>query len=123
MKKISFILILFVLFAACNNTATSDQSTETTTTEEVVYEFAEIPITGMHCDGCVNTITNALKEIDGVSDAKTSLEKEIAKVKYDPAKVDIEQFKTAIEGKGYGVGAIEIIDTKNPSAKPEEKTE
>lgn len=123
MKKILILLIAIGLFAACNNAnkakeAKTENETEAVTTKEEIIEVAIIDVTGMHCDGCVNTITKALTEIDGVSEAKVSLEYEQAKVKFSASKVSEEDFKTAIEGKGYGVGNIEIKKIEDQTAQP-----
>jgi copper chaperone CopZ len=114
MKYFSFLLILFVFLAACNNTATSDQkntdNTEESTPQEGVIEIAIIDITGMHCESCEKSITDLLLEIDGVVDAKASLEHEQAKAKFEPAKVSADELKAAIIEKGYGVDNVEIIE-------------
>lgn len=118
MKKIPFILILALLIAACNNTQKTEQATEVK--KEAVkpekIEVAIIEVTGMHCDGCVNTVTKALKGLDGVQDAKVTLENEQAKVEFDPAKLGSDDLKNAIEESGYGVGDILIGE---PEKKPE----
>ena len=38
----------------------------------VKHEFA---VTGMHCGGCVNSVTRAISRVPGVKDVKVSLEK------------------------------------------------
>ena len=43
----------------------------------------ELEITGMTCDHCVKAVTNALKDVTGVSDAVVSLEKKQATVTAD----------------------------------------
>lgn len=118
MKKLSYLIILIII-TACTNT-TNQNNTETTTTQKGVIEIAVFDVTGMHCDGCVNTITTVLTDIEGTSNAKVSLELEQAKVKFEPAKVTIEEMKAAIESKGYTVGEIEIIKLDKPAGEPVE---
>ncbi|MCK5078606.1 MAG: heavy-metal-associated domain-containing protein [Bacteroidales bacterium] len=128
MKKISFLLILVLIVAACNNTANTDQTntdqTNTDNTEaiqqEAVIEVAIITVSGMNCGGCETTIAGALNEIDGVMDAKASFTEQQAKVKFDSSKADIEEFKAAIEGKGYTVESIEVVEYTDQSAEPTE---
>lgn len=121
MKRISFLLVLAIFIVACNNTATTEQNTNGATEEispqEGLIEIAIIDVTGMHCDGCVNTITSALSGLEGVSDAKVSLEYNQAKVKFDPAKVSADDFKAAIEDSGYGTGEIEIVQYEDQKEK------
>jgi copper chaperone CopZ len=85
-----------------------------------VIEIAVFDVSGMHCGSCEQTITNALSEIEGVTDAKASVEQEQAKVKFDPAKVSVEELQAAIEGKGYTVEEIEIIKLEEPAGTPGE---
>lgn len=124
MKKLSFLIVLIIFIAACNNSTTGDQNqavnTEQLSAQEGVIEVAVINVSGLHCESCVNTITTTLNEIDGITDAKVSLEQEQAKIKFEPAKVSMEDVKTAIEGKGYGMGEVEIISLEEPSGNPDE---
>lgn len=121
MKKLSFLLIVILFIAACNNTTTSDQTnienTEVIEATETVSEIAIIKISGMHCAGCENTITTALTALDGVKDAKVSVEMEAAKVKYDPAKVSPEDIKAAITAKGYEVVEFNTVQPKETPAE------
>lgn len=124
MKKLSFLIVLLIFIAACNNSTTGDQNqaanTEQLSAQEGVIEVAVIDVSGLHCESCVNTITTALNEIDGITDTKVSLEQEQAKFKFEPAKVSMEDVKTAIEGKGYGMGEVEIISLEEQSGNPDE---
>lgn len=64
----------------------------------------------MSCGGCVESVTNALKEIDGVTDVNVSLEAAEATVSYDEHLVSKAILRSAIVGAGYGV------DNANPVA-------
>jgi len=122
MKKISFLLILVIIVASCNNTTTDQTNTGNTeaTQQEAVIEVAIISVSGMDCGGCESTIVGALNEIDGVMDAKASFTEQQAKVKFDSSKAGIEEFKVAIEGKGYVVEGIEIVEYSDQSTEPTE---
>ena len=63
-----------------------------------------IRITGMHCQNCVNSVTNALNDIEGVS-AKVRLKDNSAEVSYD-RPVDISALKQAVEKAGFQVVSI-----------------
>lgn len=125
MKRISFLLIIFLIIAACNNTSTTNNaateneeaSTEIAAPAEASLEVAIIDVTGMHCDGCVNAITAALDELEGVEQTKVSLEYEQAKVKFETSKVSTADLQAAIESKGYGVSAIEIVKEEDQSVE------
>ncbi|NJE04668.1 heavy metal translocating P-type ATPase [Thermococcus sp. M36] len=62
-----------------------------------------IKITGMSCASCAKTIELALKELEGVKDARVNLATETAFVKFDESVVSLSQIIKAIESVGYGV--------------------
>ncbi len=55
---------------------------------------ATITVKGMSCGGCVNSVTKALKNVDGVQGAK-------ATVTFDDAKTTVLALKEAVEDAGY----------------------
>ena len=60
-------------------------------------------ISGMTCGGCVRSVTNVLKALDGVAKADVSLEKNNAVVDYDPGKVGIDQLTRSVVEAGFEV--------------------
>ena len=66
-----------------------------------------VRISGMHCQNCVNSVTNALNAIDGVS-AEVSLKDNCAEVSCD-RKVDDIDLKQAVERAGFEVLGISQV--------------
>ncbi len=64
-------------------------------------EQATLKIQGMGCSGCVNTVQEALTELDGVEKALVDLESATAMVEFDSNKVSISECKQAIQDAGY----------------------
>jgi copper chaperone CopZ len=62
-----------------------------------------IPITGMSCNGCVNSVRQALSSIPGVADAQVKVGE--AMVKYDPARTNPGALRDAITQAGYAPAA------------------
>ena len=62
---------------------------------------AQLKVTGMTCNGCVNSVKSTLLKINGISDADVDLEGGRAKVTYDPAQASVEAMITAIGQLGY----------------------
>ncbi|MFN8616162.1 MAG: heavy metal-associated domain-containing protein [Dehalococcoidia bacterium] len=60
----------------------------------------ELNITGMTCDHCVRSVTNALKDVPGVEDVTVSLEKSEAIVRGD--SVEVAALVAAVEEEEYG---------------------
>jgi len=59
----------------------------------------QLSIEGMHCDGCVRRVTNALA---GVTGARVeSVQVGSAKVAIDPAQATPEQVAAAVNGIGF----------------------
>ena len=63
-----------------------------------------LTIEGMHCEHCVNAVTNALNEIDGVV-AKVTLKSNSAEVSYD-REINEADLKNAVKKAGYEVTGI-----------------
>lgn len=62
---------------------------------------ATITVKGMTCAGCVNSVTKALKSVEGVFEANVDLEKGQATVTFDEAKTNVDALKHAVEDAGY----------------------
>ena len=58
-------------------------------------------IEGMHCDGCVNRLTKVLIALDGVVDAKVSLENKSAEIEYDENELELDDIKQAVSDAGF----------------------
>ena len=61
----------------------------------------EIPVEGMHCDGCARTLQVVLERLDGVRVAKADFASSRVRVSFDPDRVDAEQLRAQIERAGY----------------------
>ena len=68
----------------------------------IIKEFA---VQGMHCQGCVNSVTGAVKRVPGVARVDVSLEKNAATVEFDPATANPSGIVAAIEGAGFDAQA------------------
>lgn len=55
----------------------------------------------MVCTGCVQTVTKALRKVDGVSSAEVSLEKKEAIVTFDDAKTSVDSLMKATGSAGF----------------------
>lgn len=66
-----------------------------------VTETYNLKIEGMHCQNCVNRVTEAVNTIEGAS-AKVNLRKNEARIVCDRA-VELDQIIKVIERKGFTV--------------------
>jgi Cu+-exporting ATPase len=63
----------------------------------------ELPITGMTCTNCANTIQRRLKKTDGVLDANVNFASEKASVTYAPGAITRADLVVAVRQAGYDV--------------------
>ena len=57
----------------------------------------------MSCEHCSAAITRAVKALDGVSKVEVDLKSKTVEVEFDPAKLNADAIKAAIEDQGYDV--------------------
>ena len=57
-------------------------------------------IKGMHCGGCVKSVTRVLTELDGVQSADVQLEGK-ANITFDENRVSVAQLIEVIEDAGF----------------------
>ena len=67
----------------------------------IMLKRAKIKIDGMSCQHCVKTVTDAMVDLDGVSQVKVNLKIGEAKIKFEKGRLDLEQLKTAIVTAGF----------------------
>ena len=61
----------------------------------------KLKIEGMHCAGCSTRLERVLNNLEGVEEAKVSLEEKQATIKFDETKTNIENIKEAIVDAGF----------------------
>lgn len=60
-----------------------------------------LKIKGMHCEGCSTRLEKVLNNQDGVEEAKVSLEKAKANIKFDETQTSVDELKEAVEDAGF----------------------
>lgn len=64
--------------------------------------IAEIKVSGMHCNHCVDKITRFVSEVEGVSEVIVDLEARIVRVDFE-SPASLESIKEAILDSGFEV--------------------
>lgn len=62
-----------------------------------------LPVTGMSCGGCVNSVHRVLTALPGVRSVEVTLTPGQARVVYDEARVDRAALVQAVVDAGFGV--------------------
>ncbi|HWP61960.1 MAG TPA: heavy metal translocating P-type ATPase [Candidatus Binatia bacterium] len=76
------------------------------------------PVEGMTCASCVNRIERYLRKVEGVEEATVNLATETATVRFDPARVDLERLRAAVEAAGYEARIERAEAVGTPTAAP-----
>ena len=105
MKKYILIVVIALLGIAAASAYAAKPKPKT---ETVTY------VVSMHCQNCVNKITDKVSFIKGVDDLKVSLKDRTVTVKYNPAKVEEQKIVEAIEKLGYTVTKKESLKKDAP---------
>ncbi len=71
-------------------------------------QASTIPVTGMTCEACADSITQALTKLIGVESVLVDYTKKEAGVSYDTRKLNEDDIKQEIEKAGYGIGEKEV---------------
>ena len=98
--RILFLLLSFIFILSCGQGNRPQDKTATQANEVSVQEDV-LHIGKMHCEMCVASVEKGLKSVEGVEYVKVSLEDSTAIVRYDQSKSNHEDFKKAIEKRGY----------------------
>jgi len=64
-------------------------------------ETLQLKIEGLHCDGCVKSVTRMLSAIPGVEHVEVSLAEGRADLRYDAARAGPAEFRRAVERAGF----------------------
>lgn len=90
------LLTLFLVVASVAVGMAQDTKTKAKPkTETVTY------VVDMHCQNCVDKLTDRLSFLKGVKDCKISLTKKTVTLKFDPSKIEEKTFVETINKSGY----------------------
>ena len=67
----------------------------------MAYVKKDFVVEGMRCDGCVNSVTRAVRQMPGVKQVQVSLAEKRATVDYDAAAVNPAEIVAAISAAGF----------------------
>ncbi len=69
--------------------------------DAVIVAEAQVEVKGMTCQSCVRKIESGLKDEEGITWSKVSLEEKLARVRFDPSKIQAEKVAEKIGGMGF----------------------
>ncbi len=71
------------------------------------FSAVDIAVNGMTCDECVDRITEAVANLDGVHAVSVDLKEKIASVKFEVVKLKLADIEHAIAEAGFDVAGNE----------------
>jgi copper chaperone len=80
-------------------------------------ETREFAIEGMTCEGCVSTVTSALKAVPGVQSVEVSLKDKKATVLADTLQTSPKAIEDAVDKAGYKARLLTSKEGQPPSGK------
>ena len=95
--------LMIAALIGCGKT-TNEQATpkpETKAQPAVATVAATIDLPTAKCENCEKTITNAVQNVDGVTDVKVDAKNHVAKVQYIAAKTNVASLENTISKAGY----------------------
>ena len=93
MIKNAMLFLFLIVVAGCQK-AQDDKQSDTVAT-------ATIAVTTVKCEMCVDNITKALDNVEGVQKAEVDLKQKIATVQYAPTQVTLATLEGVIADAGY----------------------
>ncbi len=77
-----------------------------------------VPVKGMDCAHCTQTVRQAIAQLPGVSAVDVLLSTEKATITLDPKLVDLDAIRKAVAQAGYSVPVETAVAEEKPSASP-----
>jgi len=84
-----------------------------------MLQHIEVPVRGMDCAGCCNSVQRSIAALPGVESVDVFLASEKAVVQFDSGQADLAAIRTAVEKAGYSVPAEENagdMETAQPTS-------
>lgn len=77
--------------------------------------YRRLRVSGMDCASCANTIRTAVGGMEGVSDVRVSVTREMMSVSLDETKTPLAAVRERVESLGYGA---ELLTEDEPARRP-----
>ena len=75
-----------------------------------IFSTRTLTISGMHCQSCVGRVETALLRLSGVAEATVDLSEQKANIRFNSAKVKIDDLRASVEAEGYHILGDNIVE-------------
>lgn len=103
---ITFVAVLFLALSCTSEPKKSDKASSENTQvaiDSTRLVTVSVPVGGMTCTGCENTIKGGVSQLPGVTDVSASFKDSVATVTFDTLLTSLHSIDSVIEAKGYSV--------------------
>ena len=108
MRKLFYLLAVFLLSVSCSSgTKKAEATSEVQTISLEHLTQVKFDVKGMTCEGCEKAIMTSIKNLDGIQEVSASFTAGESVVKFDSTLVSPQLISEAISGAGYEVTGIE----------------
>lgn len=97
---VSFIFLSFLLLNSCGKKEKT-QNADTKVNDYTKTEYVEYKCENMHCSSCEETITAAVKKLEGIKEVTADAKSKIVKVFFYKDKTNNTDIQKAINEAGY----------------------
>ncbi|MBL7958668.1 cation transporter [bacterium] len=104
MKKMMSFAVIVILALCLNTEAWAQESKEAEI--DSMSKTVTINVPSIICGSCVKTVTNALKDLEGIKEVNIDKKTKIAVVTYDASKLKVTDIETAISKSGYDANEV-----------------
>ena len=94
-------LALFPVYGARVVPAAKHRTASIAPVSEPNFTHVALKVSGMTCEMCAVSVVTALQKLPGVAEAQVDFAGGAARVRYDPAKVKLEQLVKAVNSTGF----------------------
>jgi copper chaperone CopZ len=108
MRKIFYLLAVFLLCVSCSSGAKKAEATseaKTVSAEHLIQ--VKFDVKGMTCEGCEKAVMSSIKKLEGIQEVTASHTAGESVVKFDSTLVNSQLISEAISGAGYQVTGSE----------------
>jgi len=108
-KIIKYVMLTFFLLSGMGSRINAENKNMTENEQTILngtVKNVKFKCKGIACTGCINTITDAIKKLNGIKDVDADVKTKIVTVTYDAEAVSSKQIEKAINDSGYKTETI-----------------
>ncbi|MBX7044664.1 MAG: cation transporter [Ignavibacteria bacterium] len=111
MKSIKIVTLVVSFFLLAGLAGKINANSKKIMSEQTVLKGTEKKVQfrckGIGCSGCTNTITEAIKQLNGIKEVSADVKTKIVKVSFDSEIVSAKEIEKTINDSGYETETVD----------------